>query len=177
MSNCQIDTRIIPLTQGQEATVSAEDYEFLNKWKWIAIWQPHVNNFYAVRGQVLRSRAEARATGLPRMKQVRMHRVIMGDPDSFVDHKNGKTLDNTRGNLRIATPAQNSMNSKKQRRVTSSKYKGVTFRKRSGKWEAQIRHGEINVKNTIGQFDTEEEAHAAYCKAAVDLYGEFANFG
>jgi hypothetical protein len=51
----------------------------------------------------------------------------------------------------------------------------VTFDKHKGRWLAQI---QFNWKNHfLGYFDTPEEAHKAYCAAAVRFAGEFANFG
>jgi hypothetical protein len=53
-----------------------------------------------------------------------MHRLILGIPNSEVDHVNGNPLDNRRVNLRLATRAQNSANTR-SRKNTTSKYKGV----------------------------------------------------
>ena len=54
-------------------------------------------------------------------------------------------------------------------------YKGVTYNKRYNRWVSSISVNGLNV--FLGYFDTELEAHAAYCKAAASLHGEFANFG
>ncbi len=43
--------------------------------------------------------------------KVLLHRLLMGHPDSDVDHVNGDPLDNRRANLRLATDSQNLMNS------------------------------------------------------------------
>ncbi len=104
-----------------------------------------------------------------------MHRWVMGFPPSGVDvdHINGNGLDNRRCNLRLATRSQNLANAAIPRH-NSSGYKGVSAT-RNGKWLARIRKD--RVQRNLGIFDTPEEAHAAYCEAAVSLYGEFANFG
>lgn len=91
-----------------------------------------------------------------------------------VDHINLNGLDNRRCNLRLATNTENQRNKSKQVNNTSG-YKGVYWRKDSNKWVAQIKVD--NEVRHLGRFDTPEEAHAAYCEAAKQLHGEFANFG
>jgi hypothetical protein len=106
-----------------------------------------------------------------------MHRVIMGlsKGDGLeVDHINtGETLDNRRDNLRIANDSEQQSNQRKSRANTSG-YKGVGFHKQSGKWRAYIG---VNYKLIhLGVFLTPEEAHAAYCEAAIKYHGAFARF-
>jgi hypothetical protein len=94
------------------------------------------------------------------------------DPGKYhVDHINCNPLDNSFVNLRLATNAQNACNRGKPS-TNSSGYKGVTWKKLKNKWSAQIM---INCKKkNLGYFNTPEEAHAAYCKAAKELHGDFA---
>lgn len=87
-----------------------------------------------------------------------------------VDHRDGDATNNKIGNLRLATNAQNSMNSRAQSNNTSS-FKGVSFHKASGRWRADISE---TTRRWLGLFDTPEEAHEAYKKAALELHGEFA---
>lgn len=91
-----------------------------------------------------------------------------------VEHIDTNRSNNKIDNLRLASSAQNSWNTGKKS-GTTSKYKGVAFYARYGKWISQIR---ANGKTThLGYFTDELEAHRAYCLAAVDMHGEFANFG
>jgi Demerecviridae HNH endonuclease len=94
-------------------------------------------------------------------------------PKYDIDHKNGNFRDNRWTNLREATPSQNLMNARTQKTGKfTSPYKGVSrCSDRPGKWQARIC---IHPGGFLGRFDTPEEAHAAYCKAARKHFGEFA---
>jgi hypothetical protein len=107
-------------------------------------------------------------------RTVQMHRLIMnvtlGDK-VIVDHINGDRLDNRRSNLRIATVAQNSRNTRLSR-LNSSGYKGVSWRSREQRWMARItRNGKSRY---LGYFATAEEAARAYDAAAREAFGSFA---
>lgn len=95
-------------------------------------------------------------------------------PKEDIDHRNTISDDNRWENLREATDQQNLQNQGMPQHNTSG-LKGASWREDKQKWRASIcshkkwRH--------LGYFDTKEEAHAAYCAAALELNGEFANFG
>jgi hypothetical protein len=89
-------------------------------------------------------------------------------PDDEIDHKNGITDDNKWDNLREAVRAQNSKNRKLNVNNTSG-LKGVS--KRGTKWRSKINIDGAQIN--LGTFDTAEEAHLAYIKAADIHYGEF----
>jgi hypothetical protein len=91
---------------------------------------------------------------------------------SIVDHKYGDGLDNRKINLRIATEAQNRYNRRKTSKRTSSKYKGVYYKKQCSKYCAVI--GCNGKKTFLGHFDNEIDAAKAYDEAAKKLFGEFA---
>lgn len=159
--------REIPLTQGQVALVDVEDYDWLNRWKWYALWNELTGTFYA--------RRNGPFIGSKRGPAVHMHREILGlKPGDHrrADHaETGKTLDNRRFNLRIATCSQNAINAE-VRSSNLSGFKGVSFHIMTGKWQANIT---LNYRRQyLGLFATPEEAYAAYCAAARALHGEFA---
>ena len=91
--------------------------------------------------------------------------------DVKIDHKNLIRSDNRLDNLRLATDVQNRANAPKIHKNSSSVYKGVSFHKSTGKWQAQITYE--NEYIFIGHFDTEEEAGEAYQFIARKLHGEF----
>lgn len=162
------ETRTIPLTQGQVAIVDAEDYEWLSQWKWNAVWMPCTRSFYAVR----RSRV---SEGKPTYR-VWMHREILGlkrGDGLFGDHReSGQTLDNRRENLRIATRAQNSTNSRMPRDSFSG-IKGLSWHKKRQRWVVRIR---VNGKLIhLGEFkeDDKDRAISAYRDSVAHYHGEF----
>lgn len=155
-------TRKIPLTKGMVALVDDADYLWLRRWKWC------YSHGYAVR-TLPNAVAEAegyRSTTLPMQCA-----LLKPSPPLTVDHINLDGLDNRRGNLRLATHAQQSMNCPRRSNNTSG-YKGVTQDARNGKWHAEIRHQAKHF--SLGYFSVREEAALAYNEAAERLFGEFA---
>jgi len=152
----------IKLSQNQIALVDNQDYIYLSKWNWHAVWSPDSQSYYAARTDYINGKKI----------NIRMHRVIMGvvDEKIFVDHINHKTLDNRRFNLRLASIEQNNMN-KKLSRVNTSGYKGVAFHKATKKWRAYINNK--NKQLHLGLFNTAEEASIAYEIKAKELFGAF----
>lgn len=74
-------------------------------------------------------------------------------------------------NCRWVTSAQNSMNTR-SRKNSSSKYKGVSWYTKIGKWAAQI---EKNSKvHRLGYFTCEKEAALVYNEKALEIFGEYA---
>lgn len=93
---------------------------------------------------------------------------------SEIDHINNDKKDNRICNLRLATRSENQGNVKLRSSNTSG-YKGVYFNKRNSMWTAQImRKGK---RFNLGSFSTPKEAHEAYVKASVELFGEYSNDG
>lgn len=154
--------RRIPLTQGQYAVVDPDDFKHLNEYKWQA--NKTRNTCYADRTVRVGKRTR---------KHVLMHREILDLPDHlYVDHINHNGLDNRKANLRTATHRQNCYNRVHFKKNPSSKYKGVSFNKKTEKWDVQIRR--YGKCRHLGCFDDEVEAAKAYDKAAKEHQGEFA---
>ena len=89
-----------------------------------------------------------------------------------VDHKNVTPDDYRWGNLRLATPSQNTANRNKPVRNKSG-FKGVSWDQRRSTWSAAIcfEGKQMRIK---GRFETAEAAYAAYCAEALRVHGDFA---
>lgn len=99
-----------------------------------------------------------------------MHTFILGVP--YVDHRDNDGLNNQRVNLRAATQAENNRARCHKASGCYSQYRGVTFRKLTGRWVAKIKKNRRLFN--LGYFTSEVEAALAYDKAARRLFGDFA---
>lgn len=152
----------IPLSQGQVALIDEADYALVSQYRWHA--RKCGKTYYAFSSQ--------RNGG--NQKNIRMHRLIAGEVGLEVDHIDGDGLNNTRGNLRSCTHAEN-MRNQRIRDTNKSGYKGVSRHKKTGLWRARITHNQ--VERSLGYFKTALEAYGAYCQAAVQAHGDFACVG
>ena len=153
------DIAYVPLTQGYEAIIDAADVPLVREWNWSA-WK-FGDLIYACRTDYSGSK----------QRTVRMHRVIMGEPDGIgIDHRDNNGLNNRRENLREATNEQNARN-RRIRSDSTSGLKGVSWRKSEGKWTASI--GVSGKRKHLGYFNTPEAAHEAYIKASIQFHGQF----
>ena len=153
----------VPLTKGQFAIIDIEDYDIVSKHTWHASFAKSNDSYYAKTNIRINDK----------QKSLSMHKLLMNtEKGMVVDHINGNTLDNRRCNLRVCTQAGNAKNSKIPKNNTSG-YKGIV--KKENRWQAIITSDGKRIN--LGSFLTPELAHEAYCKAALELHGEFANFG
>ena len=157
MKKIDISTKKYPNTF---ALVDDEDYKELNKHKWSA--SENNGAIYAVRCVRIGDK----------WKTLKMHAAIIGAVEGKgTDHINCVTLDNQRKNLRHCTKAENACNRGAQVNNTSG-YKGVTWYKRDGLWQAQIYHHKQRFY--LGRFTCLIKAAIAYDKKAKALHGDFA---
>lgn len=156
------DTVQVVLTSGSVALIDDADMDLVGAHRW-----------YELRGHNGKRYARTCCGN----RSIYMHRLITGTPPGAeTDHRNGDGLDNRRANLRVATSSQNKANKVKPTRPdgrpTSSRFKGVSWDRTRGLWQAKItvdRH----CRN-LGRYDDEADAARAYDLAAVLAWGEFA---
>lgn len=105
---------------------------------------------------------------------MRFHRKVLNAPeDLHVDHIDGNPLNNCRENLRLVTRSSNMRNSSaKQTEGRTSKYKGVSYCKETGRWKAQISIDTGTMH--LGRFVDELSAASAYDRAAKTFHKQFA---
>lgn len=110
-----------------------------------------------------------------RGKEYLAHRLAWAFQFNFIpenmqiDHVNGNRSDNRIKNLRLASHAENCRNSK-VRKHSKTGIKGV--QKRGNKWHVRIRFNK--QEKWVGSYNSPEEASAAYERAAIELFGQFA---
>lgn len=132
----------VPVASGHWMLIDERDQPMILR----SSWSRHTQGY-----------AHARIAG----RLVYAHRLLMGlapGDRRHVDHRNGDKLDNRRCNLRVVPgAAANGQNRRGGR--GSSKHRGVTFVKATGKWRAQVM---LNRRNHfLGDHDTEDAAAQA----------------
>lgn len=104
--------------------------------------------------------------------RIRLHILLMNRPDGMtVDHINGNTIDNRRGNLRVVSRR---LNAKNHGGVagTTSKYVGVHWSKSVHRWVAQVKDTDGTTLH-LGCFWEEQDAALIRDAASYKLHGEF----
>ncbi len=143
--------RIIKLTQGKQALVDDEDFDYINRFKW--------------------SYANGYATTHFLGKSCLMHRLIMNPPKEMeVDHINHNRSDNRKENLRVCTPSQNRWNVTKRTSNTSG-FKGISWDSDRNKWLVQIQA--LGIKRNLGRFSSLSKAKKVYNSEAYKFHKEF----
>ncbi len=151
----------ITLTRGYVAVIDAADVYLINDRNWCA--RPRKN------GVIYAQSSDWNSCG--QKTTVSLHSKILGERHDFIDHKDRDGLNCRRRNLRPATRSQNSINCKISL-ANSSGYKGVSFCKRTGRWQAYI--GSEGRRKYLGRFNSREDAFEARWKAAIINHGQFA---
>ncbi len=125
---------------------------------------------YGTHGVVVLSTAKGR------MKPMKQYITGVSGHRWRIRHANGDFLDCRRENLVVLDIAQQARGNKKIKMragyETTSKYKGVCWDDRRGKWLAQI--NKDGKHHHLGRFNDEIDAADAYDNAARELFGEHA---
>lgn len=139
------------------AIIDEQDFDKIKDYKWSSILCGKSKNPYAVSshfGQI-----------------VYMHRMIADAKDNqFVDHIDGNGLNNSRDNLRFATPSQNNMN-QRVREDNTSGHKGISWCPDREKYQVYINID--RKRKSLGRYKTLEEAIYVRDQAVKAHYGEY----
>lgn len=154
----------LPLRNGGVVRLDAEDAERFGGLGWRQDAQGYVLRSVWIPGPARGQRGYS--------SRISLHRSILdAPPDLCVDHADGDLLNCTRANLRLCTRAENSRNLHTTR--GSSRFRGVTFHKQAGRWQAALMTGGRNYH--LGLFEDETAAARAYDTAARHHFGAFAS--
>jgi len=157
----------------QEIIVDDKYYNELVKRSWSVDKKGYASNYVYVR-----SRKEARETGLPRQKSIKMHRLVYElenntelETEQHIDHINRNPSDNRIENLRLSEigTGVNQINVGLRTDNTTG-YKGVIYRKKTNKFESKISYKGKRI--WLGAFDKIKDAAKAYNEKALELFGD-----
>lgn len=157
--------KIIPLTQGQVALIDDEDFDRVRQFNWQA-HRTGPNCSWRVKRGIYNPKIQ-------NSENEYLHNFIMQSPGIQFDHHDGNGLNNQRENLRPATTTQNNRAFRKKAKGKTSKYRGVFFNSKVGKWQARITVSNHQIH--CGYFLYESDAAKAYDAAAKRYFGEFAS--
>ena len=88
--------------------------------------------------------------GINNGKYVSLHRIIMGEPDCYVDHINHHPEDNRKINLRLANPTKNQSN----RKININNKSGVkgVYQTKDLFWMAELTYNKITHRKKFETF-------------------------
>jgi hypothetical protein len=141
------------------AVVDDEDYERLNQFTWTPDFYPS--------GKISGIRKHVRIEGV--CCNIPLANEIMHNLEATFDHADRDAKNNQKYNLREANASTNGINREKFHNSVS-KYKGVTWVGRDGKWSSRIRFQ--NKVHSLGYFLKEKDAALTYNKKALELFGD-----
>ena len=157
------DFILLKLKTGEEVMVDIEDYERLMERVWI------LRKSENRKPQVI-SMIWDKAQG--KIITTYLAREIIQETQKVVVRKNLEGLDFRKSNLLVVTRKEKERMRAKTEIKTTSKYKGVAWRKQSNKWSATIC---VNDKRKyLGLYSSEKEAAQIYNDAAKKYFNEFA---
>lgn len=138
---------------GHKILVDDEDYEMLSQFKW-HVSKTNTHTLYAMRHAVINGKRT----------KVYLHREILKNPSSLIDHKDRNGLNCQKNNMRISNKSENGQNRNPSGAIP---FLGVTVHK--DKFRMQIW---IKGKRYSKLCNTPEEAALEYNAYAKKLYGE-----
>ena len=104
-------------------------------------------------------------------QNVTMHRFLLGNEATVIDHDNHHRADNRRANLRRASNSDNGCN--RALSYVGKPVIGVYQRKHYGKYEAVItKNGQ---RHSLGFYDEYDDAGRARLNGEVKFFGDFAS--
>lgn len=159
----------LQLTKGYIAIIDEQDAD-LAEFKWSSLITPRAS-VYAWRFTKIEDQWQHVLLHRLILERILNRRLIKGE---LCDHENGEGTDNRRENLRLASSLQNAQN-KGMRKDNTSGFKGVSYRKDTGRYVARIYVNKLCIR--LGNFATAEDASDAYKQAAIEFFGNYANLG
>ena len=165
----------VPLPRGRFAIVDDADAPRVLEKRW------HTKTISSRPGYIYAQHTYRLTPGRQGKKtSIQLHRFIVdAQPGQIVDHIDGDPLNNVRSNLRITDARGNSTNVTRSKNQRTGGFKGVSWNKGAGKYEANIAAGEVKAngkrrKLYLGLFTDPRSAARAYDAAALKFFGEFA---
>ena len=152
----------IKIKKGCYAYIDDEDFEYLNRFKW------GITN-----GHISRQCGTAGKNAVVLYMEFFIKDKESNDRYFFVD---GNPRNLQKENIEVRSYSNHAIGLRKTSRPTTSKYKGVSYDTRSGKWLANLWKTENGkkVRKLHSLFEMEDQAARAYNIMAYEVYGEMA---